>query len=153
MNFSLKAFLFSSLLSTVAVAAPTTDVNLGGSVATSLTVDAVPTAAASALNLSGGQKIVKVADITMSTNNEQGLSITASDGLLEKTGGTTIAFETTTVVDGAAAPAIAVFADALLGTSAAGSLSQDLYIMYTPATLQDPGAYTGVISLVVTDNA
>jgi hypothetical protein len=151
MKFSLKAFLFTSLLASVAVAAPTDSVNLSGEVLSSLTVVATPNAAASALVLSGGQKIVHVADITMSTNNEQGLSITASDGVLIKGGGTTIAFDTTTVVHEAAAPAIAVFADALLGTIAAGSLTQDLYIMYTPLALQDPGVYTGVINLVVTD--
>jgi hypothetical protein len=152
MKLSLKAFLFASLLSSVAVAAPTDSVILGGNVASSLTIEATPTAAASALPLSGGLKIVKVGDTLMSTNNEQGLSVTASNGSLTKDGGTSIAFLTTTVVDGAAAPALAVFDDVLLGTSAAGELAQDLYIMYTPAALQDPGDYAGVINLVVTDN-
>jgi len=36
------------------------------------------TAVVELLDLSGGQKFVKVADVTMNTNNEQGLTLTAS---------------------------------------------------------------------------
>jgi hypothetical protein len=144
-------------LSSAAVAATTGSVTLGGTVASSLQITAVDTASASALDLSGGQKIVKVTDITMGTNNEQGLTLTASSGNLTKSGGTSIAFQVTSVADGAAAPASGAFTIAsgsnyTVGTSGSGDVSKDLYIMYTPLALQDPGAYAGSISLTVTDN-
>lgn len=158
MSRSLKLLALGSLLvSSAAVAATTGSVTLGGSVSSSLSITSVDTAAASTLDLSGGQKIVQVADIDMSTNNEQGLTLTASSGDLTKTGGSSIAFQVSSVADQATAPLAAAFtvasgSDYTVATSAAGSDAEDLYIMYTPAALQDPGAYAGSISLTVTDN-
>lgn len=143
--------------SSVAVAATTDTVTLGGTVTSSLQVTSTPTAAASALDLTGGQKIVKVSDIGMSTNNEQGLTLTATSGNLTKAGGTSIAFQVTSVPDTDPAPAsgdflIASGSSYTVGTVASGSDAVDLYIKYTPLALQDPGAYAGSISLTVTDN-
>ena len=140
-----------------ALADTTGSVTLGGTVTSSLQITAVDTAGASALDLSGGQKIVKVCDITMSTNNEQGLTLSASSGSLTKTGGTSITFQVTSVADAASAPAAGAFLIATgspytVGTIASGSVSKDLYVMYTPLTLQDPGDYGGSIDLTVTDN-
>jgi hypothetical protein len=155
---SLKILAVASLvISSTALAATTGSVTLGGSVATTLEVTAVDTAGASALDLSAGQKIAKVADIEMSTNNDQGLTLTASSGNLTHTGGQPIAFQTTTVVDAAAPPVPAVFVtasgtDYSIGTLVAGSINKDMYIMYTPAASQDPGLYGGSISLTVSDN-
>lgn len=155
---SLKLFVVGSLLvSSAAIAATTGSVTLGGSVSSSLSLDAEDTLGASTLDLSGGEKIAKVADISMSTNNEQGLTLTASSGDLTKTGGSSISFQVTTVADAASAPVAGDFLtasgdDYTVGTSAAGSVNKDMYILYTPAALQDPGAYTGSISLTVTDN-
>jgi hypothetical protein len=159
-----KSKLFSSLilasllLSSAAIAATTGSVTLGGEVLTSLEITSVATAGASTLVLSGGQKIAKVSDIAMTTNNEQGLTLTATSGNLTKAGGTSIAFQVTSVADAAGAPLAGAFvvasgADYTVGTVAAGATAVDLYIMYTPATLQDPGNYSGSISLTVTDNA
>jgi hypothetical protein len=144
-------------VSSVAVAATTGSVTLGGTVSSTLTVTSVPTAAASTLDLTPGEKIVQVSDISMSTNNEQGLTLSATSGNLTKTGGTTITFQVTSVPDGDSAPATGDFAIATgsayeVGTLVAGSDAVDLYIKYTPAALQDPGAYGGSIGLTVTDN-
>ena len=144
--------------SSVAMAATTGSVTLGGTVASTLQLTATATAAASSLDLtSAGPTIVQVADISMSTNNEQGLTLTATSGDLTKSGGTPISFQVTTVADAASAPASTAFTvasgtDYTVGTSAAGASAKDMYIMYSPAALQDPGAYAGTISLTVTDN-
>lgn len=147
----------AALLSSAAFADTTASVTLGGTVTSSLSIAATPTAAASTLDLSGGQKVVKVADLAIGTNNEQGLTLTATSGDLTKAGGTSIAFQVHTVADGAGAPAAGAFVvasgvDYTAGSVAAGSYDRDLYILYTPAALQDPGAYAGSISLTVTDN-
>jgi hypothetical protein len=101
--------------------------------------------------------IVKVADLALSTDNSRGLTLTISSGSLTKTGGTSIPFQVTTVANGAGTPSTAAFTtpagsnytfSAVLGDTTA----RDLYIKYTSAVLQDPGAYNAAISLVVTDN-
>ena len=156
---TLKSLIASSLiLSSVATAATTGTVTLSGSVASTLSITSTDTAGASALDLSSGQKIVKVADLTMDTNNDQGLTLTATSGNLTKTGGANIAYQVTSVADAAVAPAAAAFTVAsgtsyTVGTTAAGSSVKDLYIMYTPGATQDPGTYGGSITLTVTDNA
>jgi len=158
MQRALKFVLASSLLiSSVAGAATTATVTLGGSVSSTLEVTSTDTAGAAALNLSSGQKIAQVADVSMSTNNDQGLTLTATSGSLTKTGGASIAFQVTSVADAATAPLAAAFTVAsgsnyTVATSAAGSSAKDLYIMYTPGATQDPGAYAGSITLTVSDN-
>lgn len=141
-------------------AATTGSVTLGGSVTSTLAISSTSTAAATALPLDGAAagvaQIVKVSDLTIATNNEQGLTLTASSGNLTKTGGTSIAFQVTSVADAATAPAsgdflIASGTDYTASSSVAGAFNQDLYIKYTPAALQDPGNYGGTISLTVAD--
>jgi hypothetical protein len=141
-----------------ASAGTTGSVTLGGTVTSTLTMTSVSTGGASALTLGGGasEQIVQVADISMSTNNEQGLTLTATSGDLTKAGGTAIAFQVTSVADGVSAPATGDFAiasgtDYTVQSAAAGNLVKDLYIKYTPAALQDPGNYAGSISLTVAD--
>jgi hypothetical protein len=150
--------LLSLALGSVAHAGTSDTVSLSGSVTSSLDIAATDTAGATALDLSGGQKIAKVSDLAISTNNEQGFTLTASSGNLTKAGGTSISFQVATVDDGASAPVAGDFSVAS-GTdntdfvsSVAGAKDGDLYILYTPATLQDPGTYTGSISLTVSDN-
>jgi hypothetical protein len=154
----LSVVVFCLLAVSATAAADTTgSVTLGGTVTSSLQITSVATAGASTLSLSGGQKIVKIADLTTSTNNEQGLTLTATSGDLAKSGGTSISFQVTSVADAASAPASGAFliasgSDYTVGTSGSGSVSKDLYIMYTPLTLQDPGDYEGSVELTVTDN-
>ena len=136
-------------------------VTLNGTVPSTLTLTTSPiTAAALALPLSSPiQQIVQVADLAISTNNEQGYTVTATSGNLTKTGGTSIAYRVTTTADGGSIPAPGVFAAAAanhtFASSAANALNsngRDLYIMYTPAALQDPGLYEGSITVSVIDN-
>lgn len=101
--------------------------------------------------------IVKVADLDLSTSNPLGLTLTVGSGSIAKASGIPIAYQVTTVVDGSPSPSSADFTTSpgsnyVVATNSAGSSSQDLYIKYTPAPLQDPGAYNTSISLVVTDN-
>lgn len=139
----------------------TTTVPLSGTVTSTLAITATPTTEAGALALDGAaagvEQIVKAADLEISTNNEQGYNLSVTSGNLIKDGGTSIAYQVTTVADGAVAPATAGFTVAsgtayTVSIATAGSAPQDLYIKYTPAALQDAGAYAGTITLNVADN-
>lgn len=138
-------------------------VNLSGTVSSTLTLSTSATGDASALPLdgsaAGSQQIIQVADLGINTNNEQGYTLTVTSGDLTKAGGTTISYQTTTTATGVTAVtgdfAIASGTDYTFTTSAAnasGSGDRDLWIQYTPAALQDPGSYTGSITVTVADN-
>lgn len=153
----LASLSLAALAPLAAQAATTGSVTLSGSVSSTLSITSTATAGASALNLASGEKIVKVSDLAMTTNNEQGLTLTASSGSLTKTGGTSIAYQVHSVADAATAPLSADFLIAsgsnyTFATAAAGDSNRDLYIKYNPAALQDPGSYAGSISLTVSDN-
>lgn len=80
-----------------------------------------------------------------------------TSGDITKSGGTPIAFQVTTVPANGAAPGAGDFtvptgSTYLLITSTSGTEDRDLYIRYTPGSLQDPGAYSGNIALTITDN-
>lgn len=150
----------SALLISPAVADTSGSVSLSGAVTSTLAITASATAGATLLDLDGdgaaGQHIVKVADLAISTNNEQGYELTASSGNLTKVNGTSIAYQVTSVVDADPTPesgdfTVASGSNYVVTTGAAGAANKDLYIMYTPAALQDPGTYTGTISLTVAD--
>lgn len=149
-----------ALMGGYAMAETTDSVSLSGVVTSTLAITATDTAGAAALDLDGdgsaSEHIVKVTDALMTTNNDQGLTLSYSGGNLTKAGGVSIAYSVLTVADGAAAPltgdagwATGATTDA---SSAAGDHVRDLYIKYTPAASQDPGTYTGTISLTVSDN-
>jgi hypothetical protein len=151
----------AAAFSPAAFAGTTGSVGVSGSVTSTLAVTAAATGDATTLDLDGdgsaSEHIVHVGDLSMLTNNEQGLTLTVSSGNLTKTGGTSIPFQVTTVADAASAPATGDFAIAsgsnyTVGTSTAGSVAKDLYMKYTPASLQDPGNYTASISVSVADN-
>ncbi len=138
-------------------------VNLSGDVTSTLTLSTTATAGASALTLdgaaAGNQQIVQVADLGIHTNNEQGYLLTVTSGNLTKTGGTDIAFQTTTTNSGTTALTgdftVASGTDYTFSTAtanASGTGDRDLWIQYTPAALQDPGTYTGSITVTVADN-
>src|SRR5207244_3450277 len=57
-------------LASTSLAATSATVPLSGTVTTTLQVTSSTAPSASTLNLMGGQQIVKVADVSMSTNNE-----------------------------------------------------------------------------------
>ena len=102
-------------------------------------------------------RIIKIADLALSTDNALGFTVHVSSGAIAKTGGTDINFQVVTVPNEAAAPQAGDFSvpsgsNYTYATSAAGSNDRDLYILYTPATLQDPGNYSSTINVWVVDN-
>jgi hypothetical protein len=143
--------------STASFAATDDIVNFGGSVSSTLAIVATDTNPTLDLT-TPTERIVKVADIAMTTNNATGLTLTADSGNMTTTGGATpIAFLVQTVVDAAAPPVSVLFViasgdDYTVGSVAAGNLNNDLYIRYEPAPVQDPGVYAGSINLTVSDN-
>lgn len=151
----------TAAFSPTAFAQTAATVPLSGTVATTLAMTSVATTEAGTLDLDGdgtaAEHIVKVADVAIATNNETGYTLTVSSGNLTKTGGTSIAYQATTVSDAATAPATGGFTVAsgtnyTVSTAAAGSVPKDLYVKYTPGALQDAGTYVGTISLNVADN-
>lgn len=167
-NLSILRILAAFGLTFVTVAAMPSEafadtVNLSGDVASTLTLSTSQTGDATTLPLdgaaAGNQQIVQVADLGISTNNEQGYLLTVTSGNLTKSGGTAIPFQTTTTASGTPAVTgdftVASGTDYTLSTSAAnasGTGDLDLWIQYTPAALQDPGTYTGSITVTVADN-
>lgn len=155
----------TTVVSSKAMAGTTGNVPLSGTVASSLALVTNPTTGvggAGDLNLTPGQRIVKVADLTISTNNQEGYTLTASayGDLTKTTGGTaSISYQVLATADGTV-PVAADFTTATgatytYGTNAANDVAtgeRDLSILFTPAALQDPGTYTGSITLNVADN-
>lgn len=120
-----------------------------------------PTNDASQLDLDGegtaSTHIVKVANITISTDSVSGLTLTISSGDIEQVGGQPISFQVTTVADNASLPSNGDFStpsgnNYTYANGAAGAESRDVYIRYTPLSLQDPGNYAGLMNLSVVDN-
>jgi hypothetical protein len=151
-----------AVLSPAAAANTSSTVNLSGTVDSTLELTSAPTAAATALPLNtAAQQTVHVSDLTITTNNAQGytLNVTGNSQLTKATGETPIDFVVGSV-DDAGDGTTAVFvtpngtAQAIDSTTTAGTgtTQQDLYIQYTPAALQDPGAYNATITLAVVDN-
>lgn len=106
---------------------------------------------------SASTHIVKIADITLSTDNASGLTLSVTSGSLTKVNGTDIDFQVTTVQDDAAPPTAGDFTVAsgniyTYATVAAGAENRDVYIRYTPKELQDPGNYSAAVQLSVADN-
>jgi hypothetical protein len=151
------AFAGAAIMPNNAFAATGATVNIGGTVAPTLNIVATPAPGAGTLDLSGGAKVAIVATVAIDTNNSTGYTMTATDGdMVNGTATTPIAYQVTSVAAGAAAPAAGVFAPtytyASNAANAAATGGRDLYVAYTPAALQDPGAYTATITLAVTDN-
>jgi len=158
----LMSVLFAVLASSTFAGAAAVHVDIGGSVTSTLDVTATLSTGGDALDLTvGTQRIAQVADVTMTTNNAQGISLSIDSGSLVKTSGansTPITFQVATVADGTTAPIAAAFTSLTTvaytagSTSAAGSTPKDLYIMYSPAAVQDPGDYGARITLTFSDN-
>ncbi|MBE9029819.1 hypothetical protein IQ266_08770 [filamentous cyanobacterium LEGE 11480] len=147
-------------LPSTAFATTTEDITVGGTVAATLNIDVVAEAGATTLTMTqGAETIAKIAELSMETNNSTGLTLTATDGDMTNGDGQTIAYDVEIVARDAAAPASGDFSDggdtyATAGGNALGAAEgeRDLYIAFTPAALQDPGAYTGTVSVTVVDN-
>jgi hypothetical protein len=157
----LKCILFCSLVgSSAALAATDGTVHLSGTVDSTLSMtatDTTGTGKADDLDLSAAEQIAHVSNISMTTNNAEGLTLSATSGNLGNGSSGTIAFQVTSVADGTTEPAAADFTTAsgtlyTVDTGAAGTFDKDLYILYTPTSTQDPGTYTATIDLSVEDN-
>lgn len=157
---SLRNIILGSLLVSAGAFADT--VEIGGTVASTVSITSTATAGATTLDLGGlgvtiGEKIVKVADLAMTTNNSTGLALSIDSGNLVN-GAATVAFKVQTVADEALAPATGDFSvasgtpNAGFTTGAAGAAARDLYIAYTPADVLDPGSYVATITLTISDN-
>lgn len=106
---------------------------------------------------SSNTRIVKVADLSLSTDASQGFTLSVTSGSLTKAGGNPIPFQVALVADEGAPPSAAAFtvpsgSTLFFSTSDAGSTQKDLYIKYRSADLQDPGTYSASIDLSIADN-
>jgi hypothetical protein len=102
--------------------------------------------------------VVKIADVTLSTDARMGLTVSITAGVLTTSNGRTpVRFQVLLVPRGGAAPPPAAFTTPstmiyVWSTTAPGAVDKDLYIKYTPARLQSPGAYTANVDIDVTNN-
>lgn len=123
---------------------------------------AVATSQAASLPLDGEgsstERIVKVADVQITADGTLGFTLTVTSGSLGKSDGLTpIPFQVVTVAQGASAPTAASFT-APAGEAhtyispTPGNTTRELYVRYTAATLQDPGAYSASVSVTIADN-
>jgi hypothetical protein len=124
-------------------------------------VIAQSTAGATNLALDGrgsaSTHIVKVADVSLTTDATNGLTLSITSGSLVRPGGTPVTFQVALVDDNAAPPTASAFTAAsgvpyVFATSTVTAIAKDLYIKYTPAALQDPGGYAASIDIDVGDN-
>ena len=120
-----------------------------------------PLTNASQLDLDGegtaNGHIVKIATVIADTDNSTGFSLTISSGSIAKSGGTSINYQVVTVNSGASPPSTAAFTvpsgnNYIYTTSQSGLVNRDVYIYYTPDSLQDPGDYLGSVLLAISDN-
>jgi len=131
-------------------------------VAASPSVMVSSSAAAGALDMDGEggswTHVVKIAGVTLSTDARMGLTVSITAGALTKINGRTpVRFQVLLVPRGGPAPAPAAFTTPstmtyVWSTTAPGAVDKDLYIKYTPARLQSPGAYAANVDIDVTNN-
>lgn len=127
--------------------------------ASTATLSATPAAAALQLGGTGRAltQIVKVADLTISTDSPGGCAVTVSTrALTNRDGETPIALEVLAVLDGAPAPIAADFSASSAGTHtfrirSAGMQLFDIYIRFSSRRQQDPGTYSSSLIIHATD--
>jgi len=133
-------------------------VDLAGNVAPILHMDTTATGDAADLPLdTASVQTITVANLAITTNNEQGYTVTATPqegSVLHKAGGTDIDYTVNLVGNvanaGGADSDVAVNKYKADGKTAGDAVA--LSIIYTPHSLQDPGHYSGSISVTVADN-
>jgi hypothetical protein len=157
-SFVRTTLLLGTMLSSLAYAATTDTLRVGGTVPPRVQAAPTPTGAASRLDLATpGAQVVRISEIPLDTNDPSGLTVTVTSGSLTSLGGRAIAYQVTSVAHGASAPAAAAFtvpsgSTYTMSTSVAGSAGADLYMRYTSAAGQEPGLYDGWIRVTVCDN-
>jgi hypothetical protein len=102
--------------------------------------------------------VVKVSTLTLATDSNKGFTVTISSGSLTKVSEETpISYQVMTVISGDNPPSSGDFTVAsgnnyTFATNQSGSQNRDLYILYTSASLQDPGTYLANITIAIADN-
>lgn len=126
-------------------------------------ITAIPSQQANNLPLGGeggtqSTQIIKVGTITLSSNSANGFTLTIiSNNIAKPDGGSPIAFQVTTVAINET-PSAGYFTTeprqnyTYINSNANASETRDVYIKYTPASLQDPGNYSGSLNISITDN-
>ncbi|MBD1909196.1 MULTISPECIES: hypothetical protein [unclassified Leptolyngbya] len=142
-------------------------INLSGSVASISTVTSTATSNASNLNLygagtAGTDTVVQVADLALTTNNKQGITVTATANgpLTSGVNGDSMPYQVLIVGDAAAQPTATSFTSTTASASVPvgvggfvnGAADRDLYIEYDAPQLLDPGSYTSSITVTIADN-
>jgi hypothetical protein len=134
----------------------------GSPVLASSAVTAQRAAGATGLDLEGrgsaSTHIVKIAEVSLTTDSGRGFTVTITSGSLGKADGSTpVAFQVVLVDRDALAPSAAAFTNPsgtsyLFPTTSAGPVEKDLYIKYASAALQDPGSYASSVEIDIVDN-
>ncbi|MFB2882404.1 hypothetical protein [Floridanema aerugineum] len=104
-------------------------------------------------------QIIKVGTISLSTTSANGFTLNIIGSNLTKSEGVTpIVFQVTTVPSGSGTPGAGAFTTeatenySYVNNNPNASETRDLYIKYTPASLQDPGNYSASLNLTIADN-
>ena len=113
------------------------------------------------LNLHGegstATEIEKIATVNVSTANSFGYTLTLSSASLENAaGGPDIAYQIWAVTAGGSPPVSGDFTIASGNNFSQCSLTPldlDVYVKYTPASLQTPGSYDSTVTVEATDNS
>jgi hypothetical protein len=128
------------------------------------TVTITPSNQANNLPLGGeggiqSTQIIKVGTINLSTTSQNGFTLNIMGNNLEQSDGKTpIYFQVTTFPTHSGTPSSADFTTptaqtySYINNNPNASEIRDLYIKYTPASLQDPGNYSAYINLTIFDN-
>jgi hypothetical protein len=102
--------------------------------------------------------VVKIADLMLATDSANGLTVFVTSGQLTNADDrTSVSFRVLLVNDGASAPSPSAFTTPSgdiysFPTSTAGGVAKDLYLRYTPASVQDPGTYSATVDISAVDN-
>ena len=126
----------------------------------SVSVNVMSSASSLPLNgeVNATTRVVKVSNLTLATDSNKGFTVTISSSNLTKASqNTPISYQVMTVVSGDNPPSSGDFTVAssnnyTFATNQAGSKNRDLYVLYTFASLQDPGTYISNITILIADN-
>ncbi len=158
-RFALITGLAASTLAFGGTAAFADTVNISGSVANYSNISSTATAGASSLNLAGvgtasTDVVVQVADIVITSNNAEGVSLQASadSALTGGTNGDSITYNVKLSDEGVtpSAGAITATSDTVnVSSFSSNTADQDLYIKYDGPQYLDPGTYSSSITMTV----
>ncbi|CAD5962354.1 hypothetical protein [Planktothrix agardhii] len=139
----------------------TDSIILSGTVESQILIDATPTTNASALPMDQSN-IVHIADLDITSNNPEGISIGASstnNGKLKSINGDEIEYAIAIVNDNSGTPStsattsLSSFGQNVTGFDPeTGLKSMDLYISYDVGGMPKQGTYTDTITITIMDN-